>query len=147
MPKETVSTTKPKLQFHVTAQRLSAQASQATCKRATIALDTDMAGNPDAFNPAELLLAALAACMIKGIERVVPILTFELRGVRVRIHGVRQDVPPQMESISYTIEVDTDEPDHRLALLHENVKKYGTVFNTVAPGTDLSGQLIRKTTP
>ena len=103
-----------------------------------------MAGNPDAFNPAELLLAALSACMIKGIERVVPILKFELRGVQVRVHGIRQDVPPRMESISYEIEVDTDEPEHRLALLHENVKKYGTVFNTVAPGTDLSGVMLRK---
>ena len=27
-----------------------------------------------------------------------------------------------------------DEPDRRLELLHDNVKKYGTVFNTVAPG-------------
>ena len=103
-----------------------------------------MAGSPDAFNPAELLLAALSACMIKGIERVVPILKFELRGVEVRVHGIRQDVPPRMESISYEIEVDTDEAEHRLALLHENVKKYGTVFNTVAPGTHLSGVLIRK---
>ena len=144
MTEEIVNLQKPKLQFDVTAKRLSAHTSEATCKRATIALDTDMAGNPDAFNPAELLLAALAACMIKGIERVVPILKFELRGVEVRLHGVRQDVPPRMESISYKIEVDTDEPDHRLALLHENVKKYGTVFNTVAPGLDLSGLLVRK---
>ena len=143
----TISTTqsiKPKLEFEVVAQRLSAKASQATCKHATIALDTDMAGNPDAFNPAELLLAALSACMIKGIERVVPILKFELRGVKVRLRGVRQDVPPRMESIRYEIEVDTDEPEHQLALLHENVKKYGTVYNTVAPGTDLSGFLVRK---
>ena len=135
---------KPKLQFDVAARRLSAHASQATCKRAPIALDTDMAGNLDAFNPAELLLAALAACMLKGIERIVPILKFELRGVEVRVHGVRQDVPPRMESITYQIEVDTDEPEHRLALLHENVRKYGTVFNTVAPGADLSGLLTRK---
>ena len=28
-------------------------------------------------------------------------------------------------------------------LLHDNVKKYGTVFNTVAPGTDLTGVLVR----
>ncbi len=97
----------------------------------------------DAFNPAELLLAALAACMIKGIERVTPILKFELRGVEVRLHGVRQDVPPKMESISYEILVDTDESAQRLNLLHENVKKYGTVFNTLLPGTDLSGDLRR----
>jgi uncharacterized OsmC-like protein len=144
MPDENVNLDKPKLQFNVVACRLSTHASQAICKHATIALDTDLAGNPDAFNPAELLLAALAACMIKGIERVVPILKFELRGLEVRVHGVRQDVPPRMESIRYEIEVDTDEPEHRLALLHENVKKYGTVFNTVAPGTDLSGIMLRK---
>ena len=146
MTHDEVKLSKPKLHFDVVASRLSSKTSQATCKRATITLDTDLAGNPDAFNPAELLLAALSACMIKGIERVVPILKFELRGVQVRVHGIRQDVPPRMESISYEIEVDTDEPEHRLALLHENVKKYGTVFNTVAPGTDLAGIMLRKQT-
>lgn len=35
----------------------------------------------------------------------------------------------------YEIVVDTDESDLRLELLHDNVKKFGTVFNTVARGT------------
>jgi uncharacterized OsmC-like protein len=131
------------MEFHVTARRLDAHGALATCKDATITLDTDLGGRRDAMNPAELLLAALAACMIKGIERVTPILKFQLRGVDIRLHGVRQDVPPKMESIDYEILVDTDEPDHRLDLLHENVKKYGTVFNTVAPGTRLLGRLPR----
>jgi hypothetical protein len=61
------------------------------------------------------------------------------------VHGVRQDVPPRMERIDYEIVVDTGEPDRRLELLHENVRKYGTVFNTVAPGTELNGVLIRST--
>lgn len=134
----------PKMQFDVVSVRLSAHASESHCKQATITLDTDLAGNRQAFNPAELLLAALSACMIKGIERVVPILKFDLRGVEVRVHGVRQDVPPRLEAITYQIIVDTDEPDRRLHLLHENVKKYGTVFNTVAPGTELAGELNRK---
>ena len=133
-----------KMQFDVVSVRLSAHASESRCKNAVITLDTDMAGNPQAFNPAELLLAALSACMIKSIERVTPILKFQLRGAEVRVHGVRQDVPPRMESIRYEIIVDTDEPDRRLGLLHENVRKYGTVFNTVAPGTELTGELHRK---
>jgi uncharacterized OsmC-like protein len=131
--------------FDVVSVRMDAHASRSHCKSAEIALDTDLAGNANAFNPAELLLAALSACMIKGIERVMPILKFQLRGVTVHVHGVRQDVPPKMESIRYTIEVDTDESDQRLALLHDNVKKFGTVFNTVAPGTDLQGVLRRAT--
>ena len=132
------------MRFHVETERVDSHHSVAYCKNAHITLDTDLAGNPDAFNPAELLLAALTACMVKGIERVTPILKFQLRGVKVKVDGVRQDVPPRMESIRYEIIVDTDETDQRLNLLHENVKKYGTVFNTVAPGTELSGVLVRK---
>ena len=132
-----------KLEFFVTARRVDASGSVATCKDATLMLDTALAGRRDALNPAELLLAALSACMIKGIERVVPMLKFSFRGVAIRVHGVRQDVPPRMERIDYEIVVDTDEPDRRLELLHENVKKYGTVFNTVAPGTELHGVLVR----
>mgnify|MGYP001062796214 FL=1 len=138
-----MSETKAKLEFRVSARRVDAHGSVAHCKDAEIVLDTDMAGRPDAFNPAELLLAALSACMIKGIERVTPILKFQLRRVEVRIHGVRQDVPPRMESIDYEILVDTDEDDRRIALLHDNVRKYGTVFNTVAPGTALTGTMRR----
>ncbi|MDP1646539.1 MAG: OsmC family protein [Thiobacillus sp.] len=133
----------PKMRFHVETRRLDAHGSLARCKAAEITLDTDLAGNPDAFNPAELLLAALSACMIKGIERVTPLLGFSLRGVEVRVDGVRQDVPPKMESITYEIIVDNDEPDRRLELLHDNVRKCGTVFNTVTAGTQLSGVLRR----
>ncbi|CAN5545045.1 hypothetical protein BH10ACI2_BH10ACI2_18470 [soil metagenome] len=132
-----------KLTFHVESARVDEHGSLARCKSAEIRLDTDMVGNADAFNPAELLLAAITACMIKGIERVTPILKFELSGVTVRIDGVRQDVPPKVESITYEILIDTDESDQRLELLHDNVKKFGTVFNTVAPGTNISGVLRR----
>jgi len=135
---------KPKMMFHVATQRSDAHGSVAHCKDAAITLDTDMAGRADAFNPAELLLAALSACIIKGIERITPILKFELRGVEVRVDGVRQDVPPKMESITYEIIVDSDESEKRLELLHDNVKKYGTVFNTILLGTQLNGSLHRK---
>ncbi|MEO8307371.1 MAG: OsmC family protein [Pseudomonadota bacterium] len=132
-----------KLEFVVHALRRDSHGSLARCKSAEILLDTDLAGRPDAFNPAELLLAALSACIIKGMERVVPILQFDLAGVEVHVHGVRQDVPPRMESIDYEIVVQTPENDHRLELLHENVRKYGTVFNTLVSGTALNGVLRR----
>ena len=138
-----MSQTAAKMTFRVNARRVDSHGSLAHCKEAEIILDTDLAGRADAFNPAELLLAALSACMIKGIERVTPILKFQFSAVEVRIHGVRQDVPPRMESIEYEILVDTEESDQRLALLHDNVKKYGTVFNTIAPGTQLTGVLRR----
>lgn len=134
---------KSKLTFTLSAQRVDDSASVASCKEAELTMDTKLTGRPDAFNPAELLLAALAACMIKGINRVTPILKFNLQGVEISLHGVRRDVPPSMESIEYEIFVDTDEDDGRLELLHENVRKYGTVYNTVASGTELRGVMKR----
>ena len=136
-----MSTKTTKMTFNVTAQRIDEQYSLAMCNDATVTLNTSLNGQTVAFNPAELLLAALAACMIKGIERVTPILKFELRGLTINLHGVRQDVPPRMESITYEIIVDTDESTHRLELLHQNVQKFGTVFNTLAAGTPISGQI------
>jgi len=134
------------LDYSVEARRIDAHGSLATTKQAEITLDTDVKGRVDAFNPAELLLAAVAACMIKGIERVTPMLSFELRGVEVRLHGVRQDSPPKMVSIDYEIIVDTDEEDRRLELLHTNVRKFGTISNTVAQATKLEGVIRRKST-
>lgn len=51
-----------------------------------------------------------------------------------------------LELITVEIVLETDEPYRRLDLLHENVRKFGTVFNTVAPGTALSRVLSRKDT-
>ncbi len=84
------------LEYTVSATRTGppAFATGDQCPSAVLALDTDPAGRTDAFNPAELLLAAVAACMLKGIERVIPLLKFRLEGATVRVHGVRQDAPP-----------------------------------------------------
>lgn len=129
--------------YQVITERVDAHGSVAYCKDAEITIDTDIDNRDDAFNPAELLLTALSACIIKGIERVTPILKFQLNSLEVRVTGVRQDKPPRMESIKYEIIVDSDEPDRRLELLHENVMKFGTVFNTLSPGTELSGEIKR----
>ncbi len=132
------------LTYEVSAERIDAHGSLARTKAAEIVLDTDLAGRADAFNPAELFLASIAACMIKGIERVTPMLKFQLRGVSVRLHAERQDNPPLIVSVTYEIVVDSDESEQRLDLLHTNVRKYGTISNTVAAATSLSGVLRRK---
>ncbi|RYG86633.1 MAG: OsmC family peroxiredoxin [Alphaproteobacteria bacterium] len=132
------------LEYEVHARRIDAHGGLATTKQAELVIDTDLKGRDDAFNPAELFLASIAACMLKGIERVTPMLKFDLRGVEVRLKAVRQDAPPKIISVDYEIVVDSDESDQRLELLHTNVRKYGTIFNTVAEAAGLSGTLQRR---
>lgn len=132
------------LEYRVSAKRLDDTGSEAMAGGASIILDTGMAGRPDALNPAELLLASLAACMIKGAERVAPMIKFDLSGLQVSLQGQRQDSPPKMLAITYELVVDTSETDERIELLHKNIRKYGTISNTLDAALDLSGTIRRK---
>ena len=129
------------LEYEITARRIDEHSSIAQCKNAELIIDTDLKGRADAFNPAELLLAAVAACILKNMERIAPIIHFEYQAVSIKVHGERQDSPPKISSIAYEIIVESDESDHKMNLMHENIRKFGTVYNTVLPGTQLSGSL------
>jgi uncharacterized OsmC-like protein len=131
------------MQYDVTARRLDATGSLASSHGAEVRLGTDMESRKDALNPVELLLAALAACMIKGAERVLPTLKFQLDGMSVALEADRQDAPPKLIAIRYEITVDTPESDARLDLLHRNILKYGTISNTLSAAVPLTGTIRR----
>lgn len=131
------------IEYRVHARRIDGHGSLARAKEAEVVLDTDLFGRRDAMNPVELLLSALAACMLKGIERVVPLLHFQLVGAEVSLEAIRQDAPPKLTLIRYQIIVDSAENDQRLDLLHRNILKYGTISNTLAGAVPLEGTLIR----
>jgi len=130
------------LEYFVTS-KFSQGKGRAFCKEAEIPLDAALEGRTDAFNPAELLLAAISACMTKGALRAAKLNNFEIRAIEVQLKGTRQDAPPRMARIEYELLVDTDEPDRRLELIHHNVLKFGTVTSTVAAGTELTGHIGR----
>ncbi|UJW87892.1 OsmC family protein [Devosia sp. SL43] len=132
------------LEYSIDARRVDATGSIALVRQAEVTLDTSLLGRADAFNPAEMLLAALAACMIKSAERAIPLLEFDLRGMSVHLHAVRSDAPPQITSIDYLLTVDTDESDRRIDLLHTNIRKYGTISNTLVKAVELTGRIVRK---
>ena len=131
------------LEYRIEARRNGEAGGVATTHGASVELDTTLAGRPDVFNPVELLLAVLAACMLKGVERAAPMLKFSFRSASVRLHAVRQDAPPKLLSIDYELIIDTDETDRRLDLLHVNVIKYGTISNTLAAAVTLNGKVGR----
>ena len=131
------------MQYKASARRVDNSGSIAQAHGAEVALGTDLAGRPGAMNPVQLLLASLAACMIKGVERVAPTLRFRFSGVEINLEAERQDAPPKLISIRYEIVVATDESDSRLDLLLRNILKYGTISNTLAAAVPLTGTIRR----
>jgi uncharacterized OsmC-like protein len=81
--------------------------------------------------------------MLKGIERVAPMLHFQIEGAEIALEAVRQDAPPKLTLIRYEIVVESAETDQRLDLLHRNILKYGTISNTLSAAVPLEGNLRR----
>lgn len=91
--------------------------------------------------PADLLTAAFAACVLKNVERVSATLKFQWTGASIEVRSERQDTPPRITRIDYQLTVTTNETPRRVELLHRNITKFGTIYNTLAASCDVHGEI------
>ena len=109
----------------------------------TIDVDSGWGRDPDGLpGPAELLAAAFSACLLKNLERAGQLLDFHYERAEVDVTAVRQDSPPRFVEISYEMRIATHEPLHRIELVHKNLQKFGTVYNTLAAVCDVHGDIV-----
>lgn len=92
--------------------------------------------------PAHLLAAALAACMLKNVERMAGMLKFAYQGATVEVEAEREEPPPRIVRLHYRLQVRCEESAARLGLLHRNILKFGTITNTLSSCCKLNGQLV-----
>ncbi|MEX2279141.1 MAG: OsmC family protein [Acidimicrobiia bacterium] len=114
------------------------------CNATELRPDTGSVSDGYRAGPAELLCAALASCLLKNIERFSETLPFAYEVASIEVSAERQDVPPMMTRMTYRIEIATEEPDRRVDLLHRNIRKFGTITNTLAAACDLSGEMVAR---
>lgn len=93
----------------------------------------------DLPGPADVLCAALCACVLKNVERFSHILPFRYESAQVDVTAERDEHPPRIVRVQYCLRIVTDEPPARVELLHKNIRKYGTITNTLAAACELSG--------
>ncbi len=91
--------------------------------------------------PAELLAASFSACLLKNLERAGQLLAFRYDDAEVEVVARRQDDPPKFVEITYQMRISTDEPARRIDLIHRNLQKFGTVYNTLAAVCAVHGTL------
>ena len=117
-----------------------------TTLAATIAFDGSPTMGDEVPGPAHLLASALAACVLKNVERFSHMLPFEYTSAEVDVELERQDRPPRIVRASYRLVVDTDELAPRCELFHKNIMKYGTISNTLALACEISGSMRARRT-
>lgn len=114
---------------------------QVTTLAATIPFDGSTTMGDEVPGPAHLLASALAACVLKNVERFSHMLPFEYSKASVDIELQRQASPPRIVRANYALVVETAEPAARCQLLHKNIAKFGTISNTLALACELSGEM------
>ena len=130
------------MRYEVEARITGPGRSEVACKQSRIAFDSSPEQRQELPGPAELLAGAFAACLLKNVERFAEILPFRHAGAWVRVVVEREDAPPRFARLRYELRVITDEEPLRLELLHQNLQKFGTVYNTLASACEVSGNLI-----
>jgi uncharacterized OsmC-like protein len=134
------------LRYGVTARVMGPGVSRGAIagKSAEVEFDTS-AGQSDALpGPADLLVTAFAACVLKNVERMASFMPFAYEGATIEVTAERETNPPRMARIHYVLTVITDEPERRVELLHRNIARQGTIYNTLAQACEISGEVVAK---
>jgi uncharacterized OsmC-like protein len=130
------------MSYVVDARTVDASVSEASCKSVTVRFDSSPGVSPDLPGPAELLAMAFAACVLKNLSRYSELLPFSQQGASIQVTADRQQSPPKMTRINYVLRLKTDESEHRIELLHKNIAKFGTIYNTLAEVCEISGEIV-----
>jgi uncharacterized OsmC-like protein len=128
--------------YHVAARVTGPGVAAGQAKDRTIEFDTSRSGSEELPGPAELLALAFADCLLKNVERFSHLLSFDYEGASVAIEAERQESPPRFTKIRYELRVATGESEHRVELLHRNLRRSGTVYNTLAATCDVDGTIV-----
>ena len=128
--------------YHVDAQTGASGMGTIRTKATDMAFDASPGQGNTLPGPADLLTAAFAACMLKNVQRMAELMPFSFSTARIAVDAHRQDSPPRMDRIRYRLEVATDEPPERVERLHRNVRKYGTITNTLAAACEVDGEIV-----
>jgi uncharacterized OsmC-like protein len=128
--------------YEIEARVVRPGVSVATSKQAAIEFDTSAGQSEILPGPADLLTMAFAACVLKNVERFSQIVPFRYQEASIKVVAERQEAPPKMIRVTYSLRIVTDEPEQRVELLQRNIQKYGTIYNTLAATCDVSGKVL-----
>ena len=130
------------LSYHVEAQVSGPGVSSTTIKETEISFDTSSGQSTVLPGPADLLTLAFSACVLKNVERFSRMLPFRYGGASIEVTSEREEAPPRIVRVRYVLRLQTDEPPQRVDLLHRNIKKFGTIYNTLAASCDVQGEIV-----
>jgi len=91
------------------------------------------------FNPVETLLAALGDCLLTALDFVAELSKIPITGAWIELEATRQDKPPSLNHIRYTLHLASEAPKERLERLVGLAERNSTVFQTLSQTLPIEG--------
>jgi len=132
------------LEYEIQAEVRTGGNAKAKVNQSIVHFDATSGRDDILPNPAELLLTSFSACILKNVQRYSEILKIPYRSAKITVNGVRNDNPPFMKELNYTIEIDTDADERKIRNWHKNIVKFGTITNTLMRACEVNGEMIEK---
>jgi hypothetical protein len=121
--------------------RIGAQAS-AQARHSTIPFDGSAEQKPNLPEPAESLALAFAACALKNVKRFSRIPRLRYESASIPAAAKIEQRPSCIVSIRHPLRVASGEREHRVALLHTSLHKFGGVYSALAGACRLQGEIF-----
>ncbi len=134
---------KKMLEYQIQAEVETGGNAEARANQLVVKFDATAGRDEILPNPAELLLTSLAACILKNVQRYSEILKIPYRSAKITVNGIRNDNPPFMKEINYTLEIETDADEYKINNWHKNILKFGTITNTLIKACEVSGKVVK----
>jgi uncharacterized OsmC-like protein len=129
------------MRYTVSASMRAGGAASVHARLSDIAFDGTAQAGDVLPGPADLLCAAMSACILKSVERFSHMLPFRYASASIEVTAERDEPPPRIARLHYRLRVVTDEPAARVELLHKNILMFGTITNTLALACELTGEI------
>ena len=131
------------MNYEIKASSIAKQDAKIEVKQSQIEFGTTISTASRLPNPAELFLSSFAACVLKNIERFSSMMMFTYTNAEIIVKAERLENPPRMENITYVVTLHSEDKRLNVELLHKNIKKHGTIYNTVMSSCSVSGEIIK----
>jgi uncharacterized OsmC-like protein len=125
--------------YQVRVERTDSDHARASVRDFELRLGAKRADPRAGFNPVETLLAALGDCLLTALDFVAELSKIPITGAWIELEATRQDKPPSLNHIRYTLHLGSEAPKERLERLVGLAERNSTVFQTLSQTLPIEG--------
>lgn len=125
--------------YRVRVERTDPLHARASVRDFELQLGARRADPTAGFNPVETLLSALGDCLLTALDYVAELSKITVAEAWIELEATRQDKPPSLIRIRYTLHLASEAPKDRIERLVGLAERNSTVFQTLSQAIPIEG--------